>query len=152
MGSAVIKNGDETTVEERNYQWARWPRMPLPADGKFPDSAFQMKGFVQVQFQPEHRMSFSILFGGGVEDHDGWDYVKKPKQIITDRKPQLTYYREGKKSAGEIHIARIDVIPDPTDKKVDLGEIKTLAKVKEISKKTPRTTYIVTTLHWTVFK
>jgi hypothetical protein len=153
MGLAVIKNGEETTIEERSYQWVKWPRMPLPPDGKFPDSAFQMKGLVQAQFQPDqNKMSFSILLGGGVESHDGWDHLKKPKQIVAQGKPQTTYYREGKKSAGESHIARIDVIPDPTEKQVDLGEVKTLAKVKELSKQTPRTTYIVTTLHWTAFK
>jgi hypothetical protein len=147
VGLVLIKEGEETIVEERAYTWGAEPAKPVGPDGKRSEADFKVQGVVQVQFRKQGASQYAVSFGAGFEDHAGWDYTKKPNEVVVEGTPTESAFRQGSKKAGESHIARIDIIHSG-DKRIELGEVKSLDELKRATKEAKRTTYLVTTLHW----
>jgi hypothetical protein len=151
VGLVLIKGGEETVIEERTYTWGAEPDKPVGPDGKRTEAEFKVQGVVQVQFRKQGPSQYAVSFGAGFENHAGWDYIKKPKEVVVEATPNEFAFRQGGKKAGEDHIVRIDVIHGG-DKGVKLGDVKSLDELKNSTKEAKRTTYLVTTLHWVSIK
>jgi hypothetical protein len=147
VGLVLIKGGEEMVVEERTYTWGAEPLKPVGPDGKRTEADFKVQGVVQVQLRKQGASQYTVSFGAGFEDPAGWDYTKKPKEVVVEGVPTEFAFRQGGKKAGEAHVVRIDVIHGG-DKRVKLGEVKSLDELKRATKEAKLTTYLVTTLHW----
>jgi hypothetical protein len=152
VGLVVVRGGEETAVEERKYEWDRWPTKPAPQDREAAAPVgLRVQGVVQVQFLDAGKGQFHVAFGAGVEDAAGSDYVRKPREVTVPGTPGQFSYRQGRKAPDATHLVRIDVIYGG-DKPIELGEVKSVEELKRASKDKPRTTYLVTTLRWSAAK
>jgi hypothetical protein len=147
IGLVLVKGGEETVVEERTYTWGAEPDKLVGPGGKRLGAPFKVQGVAQVQLHKQGAGQYAVSFGAGFEDHDGWDYTKRPKEVVVGGRPSEFSFRQGRKKGGESYIARIDVIHSG-DKPVSLTEVRSLDELKRATKEAKQTTYLVTTLYW----
>lgn len=143
----LVRNGDETMVEERAYHWDAWP--DKGASGQTGSSDARVQGILQVQLNKgAKRDEFSIAFGAGFEGHASWDHIHKPKEVVLESNLATTQYTSvrGDKKAGQVHIASIYAIHGAD--KAELGDVKSIDDLKRKSKDHMGTTFLVTTLVW----
>jgi hypothetical protein len=147
----LVRNGDETMVEERAYHWDAWT--DKGASSKVDSSDARVQGILQVQLNKgEKRNQFTLAFGAGFEGHAGWDHIRKPQEIVVETNLATTQYTSlrGDKKAGQLHIASIYAIHG-TDK-AELGDVKSVDDLKRKSKDHMGTTFLVTTVYWSTDK
>lgn len=146
----LVRNGDETLIEERSYKWDAWPIKPvaLRVDPDSPDS--QTQGVLQVQLHKTDKPNqFSLAFGAGFERHATWDHIRKPQATVVESDLATTQYTSlrGLKKPGEVHIASIYAIHGAD--KAELGDIQSVDDLKRKSMRHKGTTFLITTLYWT---
>jgi hypothetical protein len=144
----LVRNGDETMVEERAYHWDAWPAKG--ASGQAGSSDARVQGILQVQLNKgAKRDEFSLAFGAGFEGRASWDHIHKPKELVLESNLATTQYTSmrGDKKAGQVHVASIYAIHGAD--KAELGDVKSVEDLKRKSKDHIGTTFLVTTVYWT---
>lgn len=150
VGLILVRDGEETLVEERSYKWDAWPTKPAAIGTDTDSSSTQSQGILQVQLhKTDKRNRFTLAFGAGFEGHAAWDHIRKPQEIVLETDLANSQYTSmrGDKKAGEVHVASIYTIHGAD--KAELGDVKSVDDLKRKSKDHVGTTFLVTTVYWT---
>jgi hypothetical protein len=159
VGLIVFKGDQETVIEERLFTWNQreWSMF---------DKVLQpSRGVLQLHWIPRRsgvEKSYELAFGAGNDL-----FFRKSAQIhepliyTVERMPSSGWYKQGFKTAGTQHVARVDAISGRID---DQGTLifegpssfnesqeewaRTIWGLRVLAKKYPHETYMATTLQW----